>query len=177
MTFFFNGGREEPFEGEVREMKDSPKVATYDLEPKMAAEPVADAMVREIEAGAHQLLICNLAPPDMVGHTGVFGAAVSAVETLDTCLGQLAEAAQASGTHLFVTADHGNVEQMRLPGSENVHTAHTTNPVPLVHLRPDGSKRTLNAGGGLSNLAPTVLRTMGLPIPAAMQSAALVDEA
>ena len=177
VTYFLNGGRNVSFDGEDRLLIESPKVATYDLAPAMRAPDITGALVQRVRDRSHGLYVCNFANADMVGHTGVFGAAVSAVETLDTCLGQLAEAAQASGTHLFVTADHGNVEQMRLPGSDNVHTAHTTNPVPLVHLRPDGSKRTLNAGGGLSNLAPTVLRTMGLPIPAAMQSAALVDEA
>ena len=176
VTYFLNGGRNVSFDGEERLLIESPKVATYDLAPAMRAPDITEALVAKVRAKQHGLYVCNYANADMVGHTGVFGAAVSAVETLDDCLGQLAEAAKASGTHLFITADHGNVEQMRVPGSEDVHTAHTTNPVPLIHLRPDGSKRALDAGGGLANLAPTVLRTMGLPIPDAMKSAALVDD-
>ena len=174
VTYFLNGGRNVSFDGEERLLIESPKVATYDLAPAMRAPDITEALVAKVRAKQHGLYVCNYANADMVGHTGVFGAAVSAVETLDDCLGQLAEAAKASGTHLFITADHGNVEQMRVPGSDDVHTAHTTNPVPLIHLRPDGSKRALDAGGGLANLAPTVLRTMGLPIPEAMKSAALV---
>ena len=125
VTFFFNGGREEPFEGEERELKESPKVATYDLEPKMAAEPVADAMVREIEAGKHTLLICNLAPPDMVGHTGMFDKAMEAAAHTDYCVGKVRDACVKAGVGLFILADHGNCETMLTPDGKPI-TSHST---------------------------------------------------
>uniref|UniRef100_A0A7S3BQ59 phosphoglycerate mutase (2,3-diphosphoglycerate-independent) n=1 Tax=Haptolina ericina TaxID=156174 RepID=A0A7S3BQ59_9EUKA len=168
VTFFFNGGREEPFEGEVRELKDSPKVATYDLEPKMAAEPVADAMVREIEAGVHTLLICNLAPPDMVGHTGFFDKAVEAAAHTDTCIGKIHDACAKAGVGLFIVADHGNCETMMFPDGSPM-TSHSTTAVPFVAAVPVDCKVAFNRKeGGVADVAPTMLTYMGIDVPKEM---------
>lgn len=168
VTFFFNGGREEPFEGEERELKESPKVATYDLEPKMAAEPVADAMVREIEAGKHTLLICNLAPPDMVGHTGVFDKAMEAAAHTDYCVGKVRDACAKAGVGLFILADHGNCETMLTPDGKPI-TSHSTSKVPFIAMVPaDSGLKFTRADGGVADVAPTMLQYMGVDVPKEM---------
>ena len=174
VTFFFNGGREEPFEGEVRELKDSPKVATYDLEPKMAAEPVADAMVREIEAGKHALLVCNLAPPDMVGHTGMIDKTLEAVGHTDMCVGKIRDACAKHGVGLFILADHGNAETM-LTADGNVVTSHSTTAVPFVGMMPpDCGLKFSRKDGGVADVAPTMLTYMGIGLPAEMTGKSFV---
>jgi len=168
VTFFFNGGREEPFDGEVRELKDSPKVATYDLEPKMAAEPVADAMVREIEAGEHTLLICNLAPPDMVGHTGMFDKAMEAAAHTDMCVGKIRDACAKHGVGLFILADHGNCETMLTEDGKPI-TSHSTTAVPFVAMLPEGSGLKFDRKeGGVADVAPSMLSYMGIDVPKEM---------
>jgi len=168
VTFFFNGGKEEPFEGEERELKESPKVATYDLAPKMAAEPVADAMVREIEAGKHALLICNLAPPDMVGHTGMMDKAMEAVAHTDMCVGKIRDACKKAGVGMFILADHGNCETMMFPDGKPM-TSHSTTPVPFVAMLPDDSKlKFTRKEGGVADVAPSMLQFMGIEKPKEM---------
>ena len=168
LTFFFNGGREDPFEGQVNELKDSPKVATYDLEPKMAAEPVADAMVREIEAGKHTLLICNLAPPDMVGHTGMFDKAMEAAAHTDYCVGKVRDACAKAGVGLFILADHGNCETMLTPDGKPI-TSHSTSKVPFIAMVPaDSGLKFTRADGGVADVAPTMLQYMGVDVPKEM---------
>ena len=168
VTFFFNGGREEPFEGEERELKESPKVATYDLEPKMAAEPVADAMVRAIEAGKHTLLICNLAPPDMVGHTGMMDKAIIAASHTDYCVGKIRDACAKAGVGLFILADHGNCETMLTPDGKPI-TSHSTSPVPFIAMLPADSTLKFNRKeGGCADVAPSMLTYMGIDVPKEM---------
>jgi len=168
VTFFFNGGKEDPFEGQINEMKESPKVATYDLEPKMAAEPVADAMVREIEAGSHTLLICNLAPPDMVGHTGFFDKAMEAASHTDYCVGKIRDACAKAGVGLFILADHGNCETMLTPDGKPI-TSHSTTPVPFIAAVPADCKLKFDRdAGGVADVAPTMLTYMGIPVPKEM---------
>lgn len=168
VTFFFNGGREEPFDGEERKMVDSPKVATYDLQPEMSAAGVADALCEQIALKKHAFLVCNFAPPDMVGHTGVLEKAVIAAATTDAEIGKIAAACKENGTALFITSDHGNCETMLTPEG-NPMTAHSTTGVPFVAVLPPESKATFNRKeGGVSDIAPTMLSYMGLPIPAEM---------
>jgi len=173
VTFFFSGGREEPFPGEQRILVQSPDVATYDLQPEMSAPEVTDKLVAAIGSGEFDVLICNYANGDMVGHTGKFDAAVKAVEALDGCLARLVAAVEANGGEMLITADHGNCEQMEDPDSGQPHTAHTTELVPLVYV---GERAlTLQAQGGrLSDIAPTILKLMGLPQPAEMSGKPLV---
>ncbi len=169
VTYFFNGGREEPFQGEERLMIPSPKeVATYDLEPQMSAGAVGDAVVKAIESNKFDFVLVNFANPDMVGHTGVMDAAVTAVETVDTALGKLVEAARAKGGALFITADHGNCELMKDPATGQPHTAHTTNPVPLLYVNDADRDVKLLPGGRICDVAPTMLELLGLPKPAEM---------
>ncbi|GIX31079.1 MAG: 2,3-bisphosphoglycerate-independent phosphoglycerate mutase [Porticoccaceae bacterium] len=164
VTFFFSGGREAPFPGEDRILVDSPKVATYDLKPEMSAYEVTDRLVAAIEGGAYDALVCNFANGDMVGHTGVFAAAVKAVEAVDRCLGRIEAAVRSAGGQLLITADHGNVEQMVDPASGEPLTSHTLNPVPLVYVGP--KRLRLAPRGTLADVAPTLLRLMGLePAP------------
>ena len=137
VTYFLNGGREEPYPGEDRVMVPSPKVATYDLQPEMSAPELTDKAVEAIRSGRYDLIVLNYANPDMVGHTGVLAAAIKAVETVDHGLGRIADAIAAAGGALLVTADHGNCELMRDPETGGPHTAHTTNPVPLLLLGGD----------------------------------------
>ena len=173
VTFFFSGGREDPFPGEERILVQSPDVATYDLQPEMSAPEVTDKLVAAIESGQYDVLICNYANGDMVGHTGKFDAAVKAVETLDQCLARLEAAVQASGGDMLITADHGNCEQMEDPHSGQPHTAHTTELVPLVYVGPKAV--TLQAEGGkLSDIAPTLLKLMDLTQPAEMSGKPLL---
>ena len=143
VTYFLNGGREQPYPGEDRVMVPSPKVATYDLQPEMSAPELTDKAVEAISSGRYDLIVLNYANPDMVGHTGVLAAAIKAVETVDRGLGRLVEAVQTMGGALLVTADHGNCEMMRDPETGGPHTAHTTNPVPLLLRR----RRKCSVGG------------------------------
>jgi 2,3-bisphosphoglycerate-independent phosphoglycerate mutase len=172
VTFFFSGGRELPFEGERRIMAASPKVATYDLQPEMSAHELTEKIVPEIHAKSADFICLNYANADMVGHTGVWEAAVKAVETVDTCVKQVVEAALENDYTVFLTADHGNADFMKNEdGSPN--TAHTLNPVPLFVIDKDW-KGTLRPGK-LGDIAPTILHFMGLPIPAEMTGEVLVD--
>ncbi len=170
VTFFLNGGREEPFPGETRRLVASPKVATYNLAPAMSAAAVTDGVVAALADGDTSLIVVNFANTDMVGHTGDLDAAIAAVETVDHCLGRIAAAAAETGARLLVTADHGNAEQMRDPHTGAAHTAHTTNPAPLILVGAAGDRLE---NGGLADVAPTVLDLLGLPRPAAMTGRSL----
>ncbi len=172
VTYFLNGGHEEPYRGEDRIMVPSPKVATYDLQPEMSAPELTDKAVTAINSGKYDLIVLNYANPDMVGHTGSLGAAIKAVETVDAGLGRIADAVQKAGGALLVTADHGNCELMRDPETGGPHTAHTTNPVPVVLL--GARNRALAADGRLADIAPTLLELMGLPKPPEMTGASLL---
>lgn len=173
VTFFFSGGREELFPGEDRVLIPSPKVATYDLQPQMSAPEVTDKLVEAILSRKYDLIVCNYANGDMVGHTGIFSAAVQAVQALDTCLGRVEQALQQVGGQALVTADHGNAEQMLDYETGQLHTQHTTDLVPLVYIGPQHV--ALNqAGGILADVAPTLLGLMGLPQPAQMTGRNLV---
>jgi len=172
VTYFLNGGREQPFPGEDRIMVPSPKVATYDLQPEMSAPELTDKVVAAIESGKYDLIVLNYANPDMVGHTGSLPAAIKAVETVDTGLGRIADAIERAGGALVVTADHGNCEMMRDPDTGGPHTAHTTNPVPLVLL--GARNRALVAEGRLADIAPTLLELMELPQPKEMTGVSLL---
>ncbi|SDK64086.1 2,3-bisphosphoglycerate-independent phosphoglycerate mutase [Microbulbifer yueqingensis] len=173
VTFFFSGGREEPYEGETRELIKSPNVATYDLQPEMSAPEVTDKLVAAIESGDYDAIICNYANGDMVGHTGVFDAAVKAVEALDGCVGRVVDAALAAGGEVLITADHGNVEEMFDAGSGQVSTQHSTLPVPFVYV--GKRKLSLQKGGSLADVAPTMLALMGLEQPEEMTGHSLVQ--
>lgn len=171
VTFFFNGGREAPFEGEERVLIPSPNVRTYDLQPEMSATALTKEIVKAIESGKFDAIISNYANCDMVGHTGNFDAAILAVEAVDRSLASILSALKKVGGELLVTADHGNVEQMMDSGSGQPHTAHTTGAVPLLYL---GRNATLNGGGNLSDVAPTILSIMGLERPSEMTGHSLV---
>ena len=174
VTFFFNGGVEQPYPGEERILVPSPNVATYDLQPEMSAAEVTDHLIDAIAQGKHDLIICNYANGDMVGHTGNFEAAVKAVETLDHCLGRVIEAITASGGECLISADHGNVEQMSDPSSGQPHTAHTCEPVPLVYFGANEDRLTLT-DGALCDIAPTLLTLMALPQPEQMTGRSLLQ--
>ena len=170
VTYFLNGGREEPFPGEDRIMVPSPKVATYDLQPEMSAPALTAKAVEAIDSGKYDLIVLNYANPDMVGHSGNLAAAIKAVETVDIGLGEISDAIQKSGGALLVTADHGNCEMMRDPTTGGPHTAHTTNPVPLLL---QGGGDVWLADGRLADIAPTLLDLMQLPKPAEMSGMSL----
>jgi 2,3-bisphosphoglycerate-independent phosphoglycerate mutase len=172
VTYFLNGGREEPFPGEDRIMVPSPKVATYDLQPEMSAPELTDKIVAAIDSGKYDLIVLNYANTDMVGHTGSLPAAIKAVETVDTALGRIAEAIERAGGALLVTADHGNCEMMRDPVTGEPHTAHTTNPVPLFLI--GAQNRALMTQGRLADIAPTLLELMDLPKPPEMTGTSLL---
>ena len=172
VTYFLNGGREQPFPGEDRIMVPSPKVATYDLQPEMSAPELTDKVVAAIDSGKYDLIVLNYANPDMVGHTGSLPAAIKAVETVDTGLGRIADAIERAGGALVVTADHGNCELMRDPETGGPHTAHTTNPVPLFLL--GARNRALLTEGRLADIAPTLLELMDLPKPPEMTGKSLL---
>jgi 2,3-bisphosphoglycerate-independent phosphoglycerate mutase len=173
VTYFINGGRETAFDGEERLLVPSPRVATYDTVPEMSAAGVTDALLAQLERRADALLIANYANADMVGHTGDFGATVRAVECIDACLGRLARAVDAARGGLLITADHGNAEYKIDRRDGSVLTAHTTSPVPVI-LCGDGDA-PLRDGGGLRDVAPTVLDVMGLSVPAAMTGRSLLS--
>jgi len=172
VTFFFSGGREEPFPGEERILIPSPKVATYDLQPEMSAPEVTDRIVDAIENQRYDVIVVNYANGDMVGHSGVFDAAVKAVECLDTCVGRIVEALEKVGGEALITADHGNVEQMADESTGQAHTAHTTEPVPFIYV----GKRDLKVreGGVLADVAPTMLMLLGLEKPAEMTGTSIL---
>jgi 2,3-bisphosphoglycerate-independent phosphoglycerate mutase len=172
VTFFFNGGEEQPFPGEERILIPSPNVATYDLQPEMSAPELTRRLVEAIRSGQFDVIICNVANPDMVGHTGSLEAAIKAVEAVDLCLAGVAEAIEEAGGELLITADHGNVEQMKDEISGQSHTAHTTNLVPfLFHGRP----ASIAGSGSLRDIAPTMLRLLGLGQPAEMTGNPLLE--
>ena len=171
VTYFFNGGVEDPYPGEDRILVPSPKVATYDLKPEMSAVEVTDRLVDAIAGGKYDAIVCNYANGDMVGHTGVFAAAVKACETLDACIGRVVEAARRAGGEVIITADHGNAEMMHDPSTGQPHTAHTLDVVPLVYV---GRPATVAPGGALEDIAPTMLALMGLPQPVEMTGHPLV---
>lgn len=172
VTFFFNGGEETPFPGEERILVPSPNVATYDLQPEMSAAQVTDQLIDAVQNGVYDVIICNFANPDMVGHTGDFPAAVRAVEAVDACLGRLLPVLMRAGGELLITADHGNVEQMQGTDTGQAHTAHTTNRVPFIYV---GRPAEAAAVGALSDVAPTLLSLMNIPIPAEMTGHSLIE--
>jgi 2,3-bisphosphoglycerate-independent phosphoglycerate mutase len=173
VTFFFNGGEETTFPGEERILVPSPKVATYDLQPEMSAPELTRRLVDAIRSGSFDVIVCNYANPDMVGHTGLYQAAVSAVETIDQCLGQIYEALREVNGEMLITADHGNLEMMQDPQTGQPHTAHTTNPVPLIYMgRPAGL--VANGTGALCDIAPTILQLLAIPQPEEMTGHSLV---
>jgi len=174
VTYFFNGGKETPNPGEDRVLIPSPKVATYDLQPEMSAYQVTDAVVERIRSGNYYLIILNFANPDMVGHTGIFEAAVKAVETVDACVGRVVEEILAQGGAVLLIADHGNAEKMIDLATGQPHTAHTTNPVPFVLILDDEKAHQLREGGVLADVAPTILDLMGIPVPKAMTGKSLM---
>jgi 2,3-bisphosphoglycerate-independent phosphoglycerate mutase len=166
VTYFFNGGYEPPYPGEERCLIPSQRVATYDLAPEMSAVGITDALCRTIESRDHDFILCNYANADMVGHTGVLPAVIRAVETVDTCVARVLASAEKTGSSVLITADHGNCEMMIDPATGGVHTAHTTNPVPLVAV--GARTASLRAGGSLRDVAPTVLGLLGIESPAEM---------
>jgi 2,3-bisphosphoglycerate-independent phosphoglycerate mutase len=174
VTFFFNGGRETPFEGEDRILVPSPKVKTYDLKPEMSAPEVTDKLVEAIESGDYDAIICNYANTDMVGHTGKIEAAIAAVESVDECVGRVVSALHRAGGECLITADHGNAEKMVNHESGQPYTAHTTNPVPLIYF---GTRQLVfEEGGALCDIAPTLLMMMGLEQPTEMSGKVLLVE-
>ena len=173
VTFFFSGGREQPYPGEDRILVPSPSVATYDLQPEMSAPEVTDKLEQAIREGRYDTIICNYANGDMVGHTGDFEAAVKAVETLDHCVGRLMAAIRDTGGQCLITADHGNVEQLMDAESGQALTSHTSGPVPLVYV---GDKPwRFSSEGVLADIAPTLLRLMDLDVPPEMTGRVLID--
>ncbi|BFJ86084.1 2,3-bisphosphoglycerate-independent phosphoglycerate mutase [Ruthenibacterium sp. TH_2024_36131] len=173
VTFFFNGGVEAPFEGEDRALINSPKVATYDLQPEMSAYLVADECVKRIESDKYDVIILNFANCDMVGHTGVFEAAVKAVEAVDACAGKVIDAVLAKGGAVLLTADHGNADKMYDEDPEHPFTAHTTNPVPFLVAGLGDVK--LREGGVLADIAPTMLKILELPQPQEMTGKSIIE--
>ena len=173
VTFFFNGGVEEPNEGEDRILVKSPKVPTYDLQPEMSAPEVCDRLTEAIRSGKYDVIIINFANPDMVGHTGVIDAAVKAVETVDACVGRTVEAIKEVDGQLFICADHGNCEQMVDYTTGEPHTAHTTNPVPFILVNAD-PKYKLRENGVLADIVPTLLELMGMEQPSDMTGKSLL---
>jgi 2,3-bisphosphoglycerate-independent phosphoglycerate mutase len=167
VTYFFNGGLETPYPGEERRLVPSQKVATYDLAPEMSAFGITDVLCSAITAREHDFVLCNYANADMVGHTGSIPAILKAVETVDQCLARVVAAAEKAGARLLVTADHGNCEMMIDPATGGPHTAHTTNPVPFLIVDNDG-KHGMRDGGALCDVAPTILRLLGLEQPSEM---------
>lgn len=172
VTYFFNGGEETVYPGEDRIMVKSPNVATYDLQPEMNAYELTDRLVEAIELRKYDAIICNYANCDMVGHTGIMEAAIKAVEAVDTCLGRVVKAMQAAGGEVLITADHGNAETMLDLTTNQPHTAHTTNLVPFVYV---GRPATMKHSGALEDIAPTMLKLMGLPQPMEMTGHPLVE--
>ena len=165
VTYFFNGGVEQPFTGEERVLVPSQKVPTYDLKPEMSADGIADAVVDAIERGRFQVIIVNFANADMVGHSGKIEPTIKAVETVDSCLGRIYKAIKQRGGSIIVTADHGNAEMLIDPVTGGPHTAHTTNPVPFIVVSDDDKKFSLRSEGALQDISPTVLAMLGISQP------------
>lgn len=172
VTYFFNGGREQPYPGEERILVPSPKVATYDLKPEMSAFEVTDRLEAAILSRKYHTIVCNYANGDMVGHSGNMEAATKAIEALDICIGRVVRAMQSIGGEIIITADHGNAEQMLDRATQQAHTAHTLNPVPFLYI---GRKAKLTDHGALRDLAPSLLTIMGLPQPAEMTGHSLIQ--
>ncbi|HET20347.1 MAG TPA: PglZ domain-containing protein, partial [Chromatiales bacterium] len=172
VTFFFNGGKEQPFAGEDRVMVPSPKVATYDLKPDMSAADVADATIAAIQKNEYAFILVNFANGDMVGHTAIRDAVITAVEAVDTQAGRVVDAAMEAGYSVIVTADHGNCDEMVDPITREPHTQHTIYPVPCIII--DEQPWRLRTGGGIANIAATVLELMGLPAPKKMKGSLLL---
>jgi 2,3-bisphosphoglycerate-independent phosphoglycerate mutase len=171
VTFFLNGGVDTPFPGEDRILVPSPKVRTYDMQPEMSAAEVTDHLVGAIVGGKYDVIVCNYANCDMVGHTGIIPAAIQAVEAVDSCLQRIVDALMGVGGKMLVTADHGNIEQMVDPETHQPHTAHSLNPVPLVYV---GGEGVLASDGSLSDLAPTIFAILGIKQPAEMTGKSLI---
>tara|TARA_B100000700_G_scaffold285377_1_gene339345 strand:- start:161 stop:1183 length:1023 start_codon:yes stop_codon:yes gene_type:complete len=183
VTYFLNGGIEKPLPGESRHLVPSPRVPTYDMQPEMSADELTESCKEAIESGIYSLIVINFANPDMVGHTGIMEAAISAINKVDNCVGRILDSIGKMGGTLLITADHGNAEVMQGPDGEP-WTAHTTNPVPVILI--EGEKRKLKGygndihlrtGGGLSDLAPTLLHVLNLPKPEAMSGSSLIESA
>ncbi len=174
VTFFFNGGREAPYPGEDRELIPSPKVATYDLKPEMSSVELTDEVVRRIQSGDYDVIIMNYANADMVGHTGVLEAAITAVEAVDAGVGRVVEATLAQGGAALITADHGNAEQLIEYDTGKPLTSHTTNPVPFFFVVPQWPNAKLRGDGILADVAPTMLQLLGIPQPAGMTGHSLI---
>ena len=174
VTYFFNGGCEPPVAGEERILIPSQQVATYDLAPAMSADGITDALCRSIDRRAHDFTLCNFANADMVGHTGSMPATLAAVETVDRCLTRILRSARDAGTRVIITADHGNAEMMIDPATGGPHTAHTSNPVPLVYVDPDGAAPPLRHGGALCDVGPTVLDLLAIDVPSEMTGVSLL---
>ncbi len=172
VTYFFNGGVETPYAGEERVLVPSPKVATYDLQPAMSAFEVTEKLIAAIQSRRYDAIVCNYANGDMVGHTGNLAAATRAIEVLDECLGRVIKAMRDAGGEVLITADHGNAEMMRDETTQQAHTAHTLNVVPLLYV---GRKARAADGGALQDVAPTLLKMMGLPQPPEMTGKPLID--
>jgi 2,3-bisphosphoglycerate-independent phosphoglycerate mutase len=168
VTYFFNGGYEPPYKGEERLLVPSQKVATYDLMPEMSAPGVTDVLCKAIADKQHDFILCNYANGDMVGHSGVLAAAIKAVETVDRCLARVLTTAETARTTVLVTADHGNCELMIDPATGGPHTAHTTNPVPMVIVGEGAGTRHLRVGGSLRDVGPTILRLLDIEPPKEM---------
>ena len=168
VTYFFNGGVEQPFPGEERVLVQSPKVATYDLKPEMSAAGVAQAVVKAVEEGTFDVMVVNFANADMVGHSGKIEPTIKAVETVDACLGEIEKAVRAKGGAMLITADHGNAEQMIDPATGGPHTAHTTNPVPFIVVGDNAQQFSLKPNGSLRDISPTILGMLNLPEPKEM---------
>lgn len=175
VTYFFNGGEEEPNKGEDRILVPSPKVATYDLQPEMNAPIVTEKVIEQIKADKYDMIMLNFANADMVGHTGVFEAAVKAVETVDTCVGKIVEALHAVDGQLLIIADHGNAEKMADPETGSPYTAHTTNHVPCILVSEEHKNVHLH-DGILADVAPTMLTLAGMDIPSEMTGKSLIDQ-
>jgi 2,3-bisphosphoglycerate-independent phosphoglycerate mutase len=175
VTFFFSGGREDPYEGEARVLIPSPKVATYDLQPEMSCPEVTAKLVDAIDRRAFDVIVCNIANPDMVGHTGNLDAAIQAAQAVDIAIGAVEAAVRRAGGALLITADHGNLEQMRDSTTGQPHTAHTVGPVPFVYVGARAAQ--LRTGGALRDVAPTILDLLGLPQPAEMTGHSLLAPA
>jgi 2,3-bisphosphoglycerate-independent phosphoglycerate mutase len=174
VTYFFNGGREVPSPGEDRVLIPSPKVATYDRKPEMSAFEVTEEAIRRIGSGIYDLIVLNYANPDMVGHTGIFEAAVAAVSAVDECVGRVVDEVLRQGGAVLLTADHGNAEKMVDEESGQPHTAHTTNRVPFSFIIEDGQSHVLRQDGILADVAPTALQLLGIPQPQAMTGRSLI---
>ena len=172
VTFFFSGGREDVFAGEERILIPSPKVATYDLQPEMSCPELTEKLVAAIRSGRFDAIVCNIANPDMVGHSGDLQAAILAAQAVDKAIGEVDAAVRAAGGAMIITADHGNLEMMRDPETGQPHTAHTVGPVPLVYVGERAA--TLRSGGALRDVAPTLLDLLGLPQPADMTGRSLI---